>query len=85
MQFPRIHLNGSHGPDLRQSYIKAMHAVHDAMVALQQIDLNARDYYPLGASAFTVACDESRARYKALATVHAQLEEIAENITEQMP
>lgn len=86
---PTIHLNGSHGPTLRDEYIKAMYAVHDAQVLLQQIDINPRDYYVQrqvdgSPSTFTQANMERLTMWRNLEVVRAQLEEIAQSIENQV-
>lgn len=83
MQFPRIHLNGSAPSALADQYIEAHNAVADAIRALEAIDCNARDYYPISPSAFETARQEHGARIKALATVKADMEAIAMNIQDQ--
>lgn len=83
MQFPRIHLNGSAPSNLADQYITAHNAVDDAIRALEAIDCNARDYYPIGPDAFIVARKEHVARVAALAQVKADMEAIVLNIQEQ--
>jgi hypothetical protein len=86
---PTIHLNGSHGPELLQQYLVAMHAVHDAMVALQKIDINPRDYYvqrqvPGEPSPFHKANLAQRENWVRLEHVRLELEEVALNISNQI-
>lgn len=83
MQFPRIHMNGTPAERLLEQYSEAIFAINDALAALGRIDVNGRDYYPMGDAAITAATKEHRARYEALMTVWKELSAIAENIDEQ--
>jgi hypothetical protein len=84
MQFPRIHLNGSHGPSLLEQYDDAIAALKTAQSFLRVIDVNNRDYYIISADAGTAAFAEHHARLKALDTITAELMTIAENIDAQL-
>lgn len=83
MQFPRIHMNGTPAERLLEQYSEAIFALNDAIGALRKIDVNGRDYYPMGDAAITTATKEHRARYEALMTVWKELTAIAENIDSQ--
>jgi hypothetical protein len=84
MQFPRIHLNGSHGPTLLDQYCNAIHALHDAQAALRAIDVNNRDYYVISADAGNVAMAEHRARCAAIENLMSEINKIAESISDQL-
>lgn len=81
---PHIHANGTPGARLKSQYMAATHALAKALVAVQEIELNERDYYPLGDNAWQVA---KNARENVLNAIEAQwkaLGKVAEKITEQM-
>jgi len=68
---PVIHSNGTSAKELYQDYGAAMGACATAITALQQVEFNGRDYYPLGDNAFTVARAE---REKIMAGLRAAFE-----------
>jgi len=84
MQLPTIHLNGSNGQRLLDQYIAAIAVVADALAALRQIDVNGRDYYVKGPQIIGIALDEHQARQERLASVLAELEQIAMHISDQV-
>lgn len=85
MQLPRIHLNGTPGQRLLDQYIAGIDAVRAAIGALQTIDVNGRDYYPISAEATQLALAEHGERSRALYRVQTELEAIALAISEQLP
>lgn len=81
---PHIHANGTPGARLKNQYMAATHALAKALVAVQEIEVNERDYYPLGDNAWQVA---KNAQENILSAIEAQwkaLGKVAEKITEQM-
>lgn len=86
MQFPKIHLNGSHGPTLLQQYLTAAQAVELAIRNVEHIDCHGRDYYTIlgNSDAASLAAAEHKARLFYLTTVAKELRAIAENISEQV-
>ena len=55
---PVIHSNGTSAKELYRDYRAAMTACVAAITALQQVEFNGRDYYPLGDNAFTLAREQ---------------------------
>lgn len=84
MQHPLIHLNGSPGKCLAEEYLGAVDAIDAAIEAMRRIDVNGRDYYPLGDGAFGIAAREHRVRMACLETIRGELAAIAENILDQL-
>lgn len=82
MKFPTIHLNGTSREQLEGCYTVAYYGVCDALHALEQIELNGRDYYPQGPEAFSEALREHTERCVALRAVRDQLSEIVEHLQE---
>lgn len=82
MRKPVVHLNGTSAERLLEGFTDARYAVSKAIDALEEAAPNARDYYPLGGSAFDVAVDEHRARVDKLRSVAKELGELAEHVAE---
>jgi len=70
---PTIHLNGTGARSLTDGYTEARRAVQDAMTALQNVDFNARDYYPQGQLAWLDAVRQRQELFNKLATVQHEL------------
>lgn len=73
---PCIHLNGTSKQELLDQFHKALHALEVARAALMAACPNARDYYPLGGSAWHQAVADHRSRVQRLDSVYAELEAI---------
>lgn len=80
MKFPTVHLNGTSENELLEQLTRAMQAIRDAEVALDNAAPNGRDYYVQHAGAFEIAIEEHVARCKKLAAVRDELQEIAVHI-----
>jgi hypothetical protein len=52
---PLIHSNGTSPDELYRDYRAAMEACLAAVKALERVEFNSRDYYPIGPDAFTRA------------------------------
>jgi hypothetical protein len=83
-QFPRINLNGTHGPQLLAEYVVAMDAVQSAIDAVKAITCHGRDYYPISKEAAATAFAEHQQRLVALEKVRSELLAIALNISAQV-
>jgi hypothetical protein len=83
-QFPRIHLNGTHGPDLLKDYTIAQQAVWAAIKTLQAVTPHGRDYYTIGGNAISTAMDDHLARLKGLTDIHCQLQAICFSLHDQI-
>jgi hypothetical protein len=83
MLLPRIHLNGSDPDQLFQGYMVALEKAQEALQALRAVDVNGRDYYPLGGNAVAEALEEHRARCGKLQSIIDDLSAIAEHIDER--
>ena len=55
---PVIHSNGTSATQLYRDYCRAMNACVSTITAMQAIEFNGRDYYPLGEDAFSNARKE---------------------------
>lgn len=77
MTYPTIHLNGTAAEELRDGYLNASAALHNAALLLDECAPNGRDYYPQGAAAIDQAVAEHAARVKQLAKVYVDLAELA--------
>jgi hypothetical protein len=84
MQFPKLNINGSHGPTLLNEYLEAASTVSSAIRALQRIDVHGRDYQTLDAQAYSRAHLEHVARLSKLESVMNELNLIADNLSEQI-
>jgi len=80
---PTIHLNGTSETDLLNELSKATYALRLAVAGVQNTAPNARDYYPQGAAAMSKAEAQHRARLQKIEDVRAELEKIAEHVSEQ--
>ncbi len=76
MQLPHIHLNGTSAASLSAAYQEAYTALDQAFDALVETAPNARDYYPIGPSAFEEAREEHRARLAAVRKVYEEIESL---------
>lgn len=86
---PQVHLNGTSGNDLLNKLRNAMDAVDKARVALVECSPHGRDYYTLpanekGEDAFTVARRDHLVRLKRLEETHAELQDIAIKVFDQI-
>lgn len=84
MQLPLIHLNGSSPERLLGQYRDALDAVNAAVEALQRVDVNARDYYPISPDAASAAIREHRERLEKLRGVSRDLLAVCEDIQRQV-
>jgi hypothetical protein len=79
---PHIHLNGTSRDALAGAYIEAGQHVYAAMKALAEAAPNGRDYYPLGAGAFSEAQREHEARMAKLRDVYAEISDLVEHVVD---
>lgn len=79
---PTIHLNGSSPKDLFENAREALGALRKAISAVEGTGPNGRDYYPQGDGAIAVAVSEHCDRLKRIQSVIAELETLAEHITD---
>jgi hypothetical protein len=81
---PTVHLNGTSGADLKREYLSAYEAIDNAIEALAGATLNARDFYPQGAGAYSQARAERDAAFRKLREAQAYVEEMLEGICDQL-
>lgn len=74
MILPTIHTNGTSPERLRDGYSEARLAIGNAISALENIEFNARDYYPQGPQAWPAARNEQASRYDRLLAIKTELE-----------
>jgi hypothetical protein len=79
---PTIHINGSSPKDLFENACEALGALRKAIQAVEETSPNGRDYYPQGDGAIKTAVCEHASRIERLRSVIAELEELAEHITD---
>jgi len=77
---PTIHSNGTSKEALLAQVDAAHSALRNALEALSMMSPNARDYYPQGHAAFSVACQEHEARLAAVRKVWLDIEDFANRI-----
>jgi hypothetical protein len=83
MRIPTIHLNGTPQKKLFEDACEAMGKIRTAIDALHAMRPHGRDYYPQSDDALTDALHEHESRVRRLRVVLAELEQIAEGITDQ--
>jgi hypothetical protein len=74
MTKPIIHSNGTSADELIKGYCEIRSRLTAAIEALQEFGPNARDYYPLGPSAFSRAVAENATRVNRLTEVCDEIE-----------
>jgi hypothetical protein len=82
--FPTLHLNGTSKNDLRDGYADAYDAIDKAIKALANAELNGRDFYPQGPSAYSQARSERDAAFAQLRQAHQYVGEMLMGICDQM-
>lgn len=80
--FPMIHMNGTGRKALTEGYEKANDAMQKAKDAFIAIEFNARDYYPIGETAFIEAKNERAEIAKKIEDVLNYLESHLEKLYE---
>lgn len=78
LTLPTIHRNGSSAESLREEYLAAYMATNAAIEAIQKVDFNQRDYYPVEGS-WEKARAEHIARLQTLKTISDELMTITEH------
>lgn len=81
---PTIHLNGSSGEVLRDQYRDAHRAIVKALDVLSEVGLNARDYYPQGATAYFEARRQHENWLIDLYKIEKDLDGIVDSIQNQI-
>lgn len=81
---PVVHSNGTSGEALVEALDTAQEAMRTAINALYGCAPNARDYYPLGGGATTIATEEHAARVRACERVRNELNELLEEVQAQI-
>lgn len=84
MMIPTVHLNGTGSKNLLDEIKTAHTALMAAMVALRQVTVHGRDYYPQGPSAYTQARHEMDARLSTLEKILDDLEAMHVAIRQQV-
>jgi len=84
MKLPTIHVNGSSAQTLAESYQFAATELASALTALENVDLNGRDYYPQGPDAWSQAQREHLERCQNLKKIIEQTQAIAEHCWNQI-
>jgi hypothetical protein len=80
---PTVHLNGTSFTELRDGYAAAYDAIEKACNALAQAELNGRDFYPQGPSAYSQAREERSEAFRRLRSAHQYVGEMLEGICDQ--
>jgi hypothetical protein len=81
---PTVHLNGTSGSSLKREYLIAYEAIDKSIEALADATLNARDFYPQGADAYSQARAERDAAFEKLRQAQAYVEQVLEGICDQL-
>ena len=82
---PTIHLNGTAGKELLESYLKAGDAVRDAIEAHMEARPNPRDYYVQSPEAYSWARDQHVERGRKLLEVLEELHELQAHVYDNTP
>ena len=85
MTKPTIHLNGTAGKELLESYRKAGDAVQDAIEAHNEAGPNPRDYYVQSPAAYSEARDQHVERGRKLLEVLKELQELQAHVYDSTP
>lgn len=80
MQRPTLHTGGTPKARLEEGYVNAGNAIRAAIKALEEAEPNARDYYPQGPDAYSVARREHIARLDALSGILRDMEALLEHL-----
>jgi hypothetical protein len=80
---PTVHWNGTSKQSLMDGYIHAIEALRKAQNALSSAAPNPRDYYVQGDGAANQAAKEHAKRYRDIAAIIRELEQIAEAVFDQ--
>lgn len=80
MRLPTIHLNGTSAEQLLEQAREANLALHHAIMALENMNINARDYYPQGPEAYVEAAREHAHRLDVLSKVRLEVSEYVKHI-----
>ena len=84
MRTPTVHLNGTKGQDLLESYLKAVDKLRDAIQAVMNAYPNGRDLYTQEPGAYQVAVVEQQERLEKLTEVKKEMEMLAEAVADQI-
>jgi hypothetical protein len=82
MKLPTIHLNGTSAKSLAESYQFAATELSSALTALENVELNGRDYYPQGQEAWSQAREEYIERCRKLKNIVDEVQAIADHCWE---
>jgi hypothetical protein len=82
MKLPTIHLNGTSAQELLDQNRAVLDAIHQLQEALSAATPNARDYYPQGAGAYTIARNEHITRQQAIQQMEDEIMAIAIHCSE---
>lgn len=80
MTTPTIHIGGSPAKQLADEAFEALAKVQDAIMAMQRMTVNGRDFYPQGPAAINHAEAEQRSRISRLQGIEAELSAYIEAI-----
>jgi hypothetical protein len=84
MMTPTIHLNGTPADRLVEQYTDAFAKAQELLIALANIEFNARDYYiNPDPNAFEQARQESSTRFVAVKTVRDEMQDFIVAIQDQ--
>ena len=81
MKTPTVHLNGTSRDELESQLTTALDAARVLISALESAGPNARDYYPQGEGAFSVARTEHTARLNSIVRVREELYAMLESVS----
>lgn len=81
---PTIHLNGSSPERLMEGYMEAYKALHKALEVLGETAPNARDYYVVSDTAFTVARNQHDARMQSVKNVLEEMHALMDHVQDQI-
>lgn len=78
MKLPTFHHNGSSAKMLAESYQHAATELSAALLALENVEINGRDYYPQGPMVYSEAAQEHAERCRQVRIVRDEIQAIAD-------
>jgi glucose-6-phosphate 1-dehydrogenase len=73
---PTVHMNGTSAKSLAEQYANAGYALNAAIMALEAIDVNGRDYYPQGDGVIQDAIKQHAERIRQVVQVREENTEL---------
>lgn len=82
-EMPICHLNGDRASTLVEQYDKAGEAFYNFIKVWEDVELNARNYYPKGPDSFTIARSQRDEINKSIRSIRDYIDEHQEYLHDQ--